>query len=283
MRGRLAPWALLLLVVPLLPPPALGQTLQDEACRAPILSIQETPAYLAPGRDYNILFAIDNPNGPPVEAVRATVTTTAPAGWTAVAIQRDVTLGRGDVSVSAIAITTPNRGTGEARGNVTVLVTFVCTSGDIQTSAFSTMTIPVAIEGFQVPWPIVLGAFAVLAAGVAILGVRRLRRGVALSSPVPVRPVAPGKSVKFTYVVENRRGKPQSFRVLHEGLPEGWGLHLALPQVELEPGEEKQLWAILKAPAQASLGQEVPVTLRLVDAEGREATRGTLHARVEAE
>lgn len=278
----MAAWALAagLLVLVLLAPGAHAQELQGPACRAPILSVQETPRVLRPGTDYNLLFAIDNPNGPPVDAVRATVTTTAPAGWTAVAAQRDLTLGPKNVSVSAIAVTTPNRGTGAAEGNITIVVTFVCTSGDIQTSAFSTETVEVAIEQFQAPWPLVLGGFAVLAAGVGVLGVRRLRRGVAIASPTPERAVAPGKSVKFTLLVENRRGKPQSYRLQHEGVPEGWGVHLALTDVELEPGEEKHLWAILKAPAQAPVGQDVPVVLRLVDPEGREAARTALRVRV---
>lgn len=267
----------------LLPVPASAQALQDQACRAPILSVQHTPRVLRPGTDYNLLFAIDNPNGPPVEAVRATVTTTAPAGWTAVAAQRDLTLGPKNVSVSAIAVTTPNRGTGAAQGNITILVTFVCTSGDIQTSAFRTETVEVAIEDFQAPWLLVLGGFGVLAAGVGVLGARRLRRGVALTSATPERPVAPGKSVKFTLLVENRRGKPQAFRLQHEGVPEGWGLHLALTDLELEPGEEKHLWAILRAPAEAPLGREVTIVLRLVDGEGREASRTAVHARVAVE
>lgn len=274
----LAATALLLLA--LSPGPAAAQDLQDQACRAPILSVQDTPRVLRPGTDYSVQFAIDNPNGPPVEAVRATVTTTAPAGWTAVAAQRDLTMGPRDVAVIPIAVTTPNRGTGAPQGHITILVTFVCTSGDIQTSAFQTETIEVAIEEFQAPWLLVLGGFAVLAAGVAILGARRLRRGVALSSPSPSRAVQAGKSVKFTLQVENRRGKPQAFRLQHEGVPEGWGLHLALTEVELEPGEEKHLWAVLRAPAEAPLGQEAAVALRLVDGEGREAARALVRARV---
>ena len=283
-RGAARAWALpaALLVLLLLLPAAAAQEFQGQACQAPILSVQDTPRVLRPGTDYNLLFAIDNPNGPPVDAVRATVTTTAPAGWTAVAAQRDLTLGPKNVSVSALAVTTPNRGTGAAEGNITIVVTFVCTSGDIQTSAFSTETVEVAIEQFQAPWPLVLGGFAILAAGVGVLGVRRLRRGVALSSPAPERAVEPGKSVKFTLLVENRRGKPQSYRLRAEGVPEGWGVHLALADVELEPGEEKHLWAILKAPPHATLGQEVPVALVLADAEGREAARTGLLVRVGA-
>lgn len=279
MRGDALLAALLL---GLLMPPAAAQS-EFRACDRPILEIEEPPPAVPPGETYSLLFAIENPNGESVDAVRATITTTAPAGWTAVPAQRDLTLGPENVSVNALAITAPNRGTGQAEGNITILVTFVCTSGDIQTSAFATRTVPVAIQGFQAPWPVVLGAFAVLAGGVAVLGYRRLRRGVAMGTHVPERPVLPGKSVKFTFVIENRRGKPQSLRLLQQGAPEGWGLHLALTDVELEPGEEKSLWAILKAPALARPGHEVDLLLRLEDAEGREAARMPLRARVVAE
>ena len=278
MRGSAALAAVLLGL--LLAPGADAQP-EPRACDRPVLEMQEAPQRIPPGTTYSLLFAIENPNGPPVDAVRATITTTAPAGWTAVPAQRDLTLGPQNVSVNALAITAPNRGTGQAQGNITILVTFVCTSGDIQTSAFATRNVPVAIEGFQAPWPVVLGAFAVLAAGVGILGYRRLRRGVAMSSPQPDRAVAPGKSVKFTFVVENRRGKPQRLRLIAEGVPEGWGLHLALTELDLEPGEEKSLWAILKAPPQAQPGQEATLVLRMHDGEGREGAHLPLRARVE--
>lgn len=256
---------------------------QSQGCLGPVVAVQEAPRVVQAGAAYSVLFAIQNPNGPPVDAVRATVTTTAPAGWTAVPAQRDLTLGPMGVNWNALAITAPTRGTGELGGNITILVSFTCTSGEIQKSAFTTETIEVAIEGFRVPWAPVLGGFALLVLGVAVLSLRRLRRGVAMSTPTPERPIPPGKSVKFTFLVENRRGKPQSLRLVPEGVPEGWSLHLALTDVELEPGEEKSLWAILKAPGSAPVGQEVDVLLRLMAKDGREGARLALRARVAAE
>jgi len=141
--------------------------------------------------------------------------------------------------------------------------------------------IAVEIEAFNAPWPLVLGAFAVLAGGVTVLGVRRLRRGVAINAHGKEREVAPGKSVKFTFSVENRRGKPQRLRLVPEGVPEGWTLHMALEGVDLEPGEEKTLWAILKAPFLAQPGQDVTVTLHLEDDRGvRDLGHAVLRARV---
>ena len=81
-------------------------------------------------------------------------------------------------------------------------------------------------------------------------------------------------------MVENRRGKPQRLRLSAEGVPEGWTLHLALVDVELEPGEEKTLWAILRAPPLASIGATIPITLRLAGERGAEAASATLHAHV---
>ncbi|HET6404223.1 MAG TPA: hypothetical protein VFH78_06210 [Candidatus Thermoplasmatota archaeon] len=265
----------------LLAGPAYAQpTLQPEACRAPILSVERPPVHFDPGSSRSLLMVIENPNRAPVDSVRATITTTAPAGWTAIPAQRELTLGPRNFSLTPLALTAPNRGSGASEGNVTVLVTFVCTSGDIQTSASAAEVVGVALRPFEAPWPLVLGAFALLAGGVIILGVRRLRRSTAILPLGADRDVAPGHSVKFTFVVENRRGKPQRLRLSAEGLPEGWSIHLALVDLELEPGEEKKLWAILKAPPLAQPGTDLAITLRLTGARGAEAASATLHAHV---
>lgn len=270
------------LLLVLLAPPAAAQE-QAEACRAPVLSLQQPPGDFEPGEATSLLFAIENPNGAPVEAVRATVTTSAPAGWTATTAQRELTLGPRNVSLNAIAVAAPNRGTGVASGNITMLVTFVCTRGDIQTSASAAAVLEVRISEFRAPWPIVLGAFSLLAVGVALMGYRRLRRGVAILPTQSERTVEPGKSVKYTFVVENRRGRPQRFHLLPVGVPEGWTIHLALENVELEPGEEKTLWAILKAPPGAPAGTDVHVTLRLENVRGgRDGASAPIRARVVA-
>lgn len=242
--------------------PAHAQS-ADVGCQEPILTLAQQPPRVTPGHAYNLLYAVENANGPRIEAVRATVTTTAPAGWSAIPAQRDFTLGPRDVAFDVLAITAPNRGAGEASGNITLAVTFVCTSGAVQTSASTSTTIPVRIESFQAPWPIVLTGFLILAAGVTVLGVRRLRRGVALVPLQAERTLEPGKSAKLTLTVENRRGKPQSLAFRALGVPPDWGIHLALSQVDLEPGEEKTLWAIVRAPPTAEHGLVLPITLVL--------------------
>lgn len=256
---------------------------QPEACRAPVLELQEPPNGFGPGSSTSLLMAIENPNGPPVENVLASVATTAPAGWTAIPAQRELTLGPSNVSITALAVTAPNRGSGAATGNVTILVTFVCTSGEIQTRASTAASLPVGLTPFQAPWPLVLTAFLLLLGGVVVLGVRRLRRGVAVSPRAVDRDVTPGKGTKFTFVVDNRRGKPQRLKIRSEGVPDGWTLHLALDSVDLEPGEEKALWAILKAPITAAPGLDVAVILHLEDQRGtRDVATAQLRARVQA-
>lgn len=284
MLGRPAAAILVALLSVLLAPHAAAQEeRQPEACRAPVLSLQQPPGDFEPGQATSLLFAIENPNGPPVEAVRATVTTSAPAGWTATTAQRELTLGPRNVSLNAIAVAAPNRGTGVASGNITMLVTFVCTRGDIQTSASAAAVLEVRISEFRAPWPVVLGSFSLLAVGVALMGYRRLRRGVAIVPTQRERPVEAGKSVKYTFVIENRRGRPQRFHLLPVGVPEGWTIHLALENVELEPGEEKTLWAILKAPPTATAGTEVLITLRLENVRGgRDGASAPIRAHVVA-
>jgi hypothetical protein len=267
-------WIVLLLLAL---PAVAAQPPQPEACRAPVLAVQHPPGPFEAGGSMSLRIAVENPNRAPVDSVRATVTTTAPAGWSATPAQRELTLGPQNVSINAMAVTAPNRGSGAGEGNITVLVTFVCSSGDIQTSASAAETIGVTLRAFAPPWPVVLGAFAVLATGVTILGLRRLRRGIAVTTLGDEREVAPGRSVKFTLAVENRRGRPQRLHLRHDGVPEGWAIHLALDTIELEPGEEKLLWAILKAPPHAQHGTEVSVHLRF-DAAGREVAAATLRA-----
>jgi uncharacterized membrane protein len=275
---RLGPSALLLLLLAA-HAAAQGTSVQPEACRPPVLAVEQPSGPFTPGDAVSLLMAVENPNGAPVDSVRATLTTTAPAGWTATPAQRELTLGPKNVSITTLAVTAPNRGSGAGGGNVTILVTFVCTSGDIQTSASASETLSVALRAFAPPWPLVLGGFAVLAGGVTVLGLRRLQRGVAFVALGDAREVAPGRSVKFTFSVENRRGRPQQLTLVASDVPPGWALHLALETVELEPGEEKTIWVILKAPPQAQHAEEVPVSLRLL-AGAREVAAADVRARV---
>jgi uncharacterized membrane protein len=281
MRSASAATAAVVLALALAPALALAQE-QTSACRAPVLSVQPVPDAFEPGSSTTILFAVQNDNQqPPVDAVRATVTTTAPAGWSATPAQREMTLAPRGQQLVPLAITAPNRGSGQPAGNITLTVLFVCTSGDIQTSASTSAAIAVQIVQFEAPWSLVLAGFLVLAAGVAVLGYRRFRRGVALWPLTPERSVEPGKSAKFTFNVENRRGKPQRFRVETTGAPEGWSVHRALDELELEPGEEKTLWIILRAPPGAALDELVELHLRLVSE--RETIEARSRARVASE
>ena len=96
------------------------------------------------------------------------------------------------------------------------------------------------------------------------------------------RAIEPGKSAKFTFTVHNRRGKPATYALAGLGLPDGWSLHLALPQVDVEPGEEKTLWAIVRAPPTVAPGDTVPFTIRLQGARGpRDGGIAQFVARVE--
>jgi hypothetical protein len=251
------------------------------ACQAPVLALPQTPKTFEPGASFNLPFAIENPNDASVELVRADVKVTTPDGWTAIPARRELTLGPRDAEQNVLAITAPSRGTGAAAGNITLSVEFVCVTGIVQRSSLPAQhVLQVSIRSFQAPWPVVLGAFAILAVGVVILGLRRLRRGVAISPTQRERPIVPGKSAKFTFIVENRRGKPARYHLLPAGIPEGWSIHLALEEVELEPGEEKTLWAILKAPPTAAPMADVPFTLRLVGAGAGDGAAAEMVARV---
>lgn len=284
MRGSAITAAALVLLVALAFPLVAAQSDDDGAgtCRPPRLAFPHAPRVFEPGDSYNLPFAVENPNGQHVEVARAEIKVTTPDGWTAIPARRELTMAPGTVQHNVLSITAPSRGTGAASGNITLSVTFVCTTGVVQqTSPPAEHVLDVRIRGFEAPWLVVIGAFAVLAGSVAILSLRRLRRGIVISASPAAREVEAGKSAKYTFVVHNRRGKPARYHVLPLGLPEGWTIHLALEEVELEPGEEKTLWAILRAPATAAPGQDVAFTLRLQGQRGpRDATSVSLTARV---
>ncbi|MEA3201238.1 MAG: hypothetical protein QOE90_2666 [Thermoplasmata archaeon] len=269
--------ALVLALAPLGVASAQGQG----GCQSPILAMPQPPASFAPGQSFTLSFAIENVNEAPIKAVRAQVTSVAPAGWSVAASQTEVTLGPKNFTTDALAITAPSRGGGEERGNITLHVTFVCTTGDTLTTSSADATVPVSLEPLTAPSTIVYGALAAVAVLVAILGSRRLRRGVGIVPARLERDVEPGKSVKYVFRVENRRSRPQRLALLGVGVPEGWSLHLALDDVELEPGEEKSLWAVLRCAADAPAGSEATMTLRLESPRGpREGATATLVAKV---
>jgi len=210
-----------------------------------------------------VAFAVENRNQPPVEAVLVTVTTTSPSGWTANAAAREFSLGPGNVTFSALEITSPDRGSGAGVGNVSLHVTFVCPRGDVRTTSAADAIVHVRLAQLSAPWPLAVGAVLVLGSAVTVLALRRVRRGVALVPKQRMRTMRPGQSVKFNFDVENRRGRPSRFHLLVEGLPDGWSAHLALDRVDLEPGEEKALWAIVHSPIAVTPGTQVEFQLRL--------------------
>lgn len=282
--SRGAALVLALLLLAWLAPLALAQSGEGQApCAPPRLAFPRAPRVVDPGGSFNLPFAVENPNGPHVEIARADIKVTTPDGWTAIPQRRELTMAPESVQHNVLAVTAPTRGTGAASGNVTISVSFVCTSGVVQQSSTPVQhVVEVRIRAFEAPWLVVIGAFGIFALGVAILGVRRLRRSVVLAPVQAERPIEPGKSAKYTFIVHNRRGKPARYHLVVGDLPEGWTIHLALDDVELEPGEEKTLWAILRAPATAPEGVDVPFTLRLQGERGpRDGATATLRARVQ--
>lgn len=250
-------------------------------CQPPILEMPRAPDVFAPGGSFNLPFHVQNPNAAPT-VVNATVQVVTPDGWSATPAQRAFSLGADGIAPNLLTITAPVRGTGASLGNITLSITFTCVTGPVQKSSVpSEAVLEVRISSFQAPWSVVLAAFGILASGVGILAVRRIRRAVALRPTARERSLTAGKSAKFTFVVENRRGEPAKYRLVASGVPEGWSLHVALTDVDLEPGEEKTLWAILRAPPDASPGAVAAFTLRLLAArDAREGASVTLVGRV---
>lgn len=257
-RVAVTAWLLAMLVAPTLPAQST-----EGSCGPPLLAFPPAPRNYEPGGAFSIPFAVENPNGH-VEVARADIRVTTPDGWSAVPARRELTLGPHAVQQNVLALTAPTRGTGAPAGNITISVTLVCITGVVQQSSLPAQhVLDVRIRSFEAPWLAVIGVFLVLTAGVTVLGIRRVRKSVLLTPTTPERAIEPGRSAKYTFTIHNRRGKPAEYDLVVGGLPPGWSIHLALDHVALEPGEEKTLWAILKAPPDAPRGEAVPFALRL--------------------
>lgn len=96
---------------------------------------------------------------------------------------------------------------------------------------------------------------------VGYLGYRRRHR-IRVTSSDPEQTTHPGEGSNFPILLENRSGEAITVALEAERVPEGWVAFLPLPNVELEPGETRELWLTIKPPADASLGSETEILVR---------------------
>lgn len=267
MPPRLARAAALfaLALVALHPAPAASAQ-QAEACLPPGLTLQKGPSAWEPGSRFVLQFAVDNPNEPPVESVTARLFTTAPQGWTASLAETALTLTPGASRIDPLTVTAPRRGTGVASGEIAISVQVTChRAGGVDARSLATTSFDVQLTAIRVPW-LLVGALvlATLAATAVVWVVRRSQPGVVVASSASEKPLAPGKGTHFPLLVGNRRREPDAIALSLADVPAGWTAHVAVPELELEGREEREIWLSVRAPAEARPGDEATIRVRAV-------------------
>lgn len=246
-------------------------------CGAITLTPSADHLVVPPGEVRVLRFGIEKADE---EVARASITVTAPPGWSAVASNPTPVLdGRAPV-LNAISVVAPARGTGVTEGEVVVTVETVCEGAE--EGATASAAIRVEVE------PLSRGLVGLLAslgvAGVVVLlgiGVVSRLAGVGVTSAEPDRVVAPGATASFRIVVENKRTVPERVTLAVGALPAGWSVVVPAPELDLEPREEKEVWLAVRAPVDARAGTETDVVVHAaLKEEPRRAAAIVLRARV---
>lgn len=267
--------ALLVAALALLAAPATAQS----GCDAPELTLEETPGTFQPQGTTTLAVTITNPN--PV-AADATFTLNAPAGWTTGQERQTVTVASGSSEEIRFTVTAPAQRQGVAQGRVVAESSLQCNyTFTMPTSSVASTSFDVAVEQSSTPWTTMLAGGVILVGGVfAVLAVRSRRASLELDCAEPLKEVSAGRGASFPLHLVNRRGEPDTVRLELLEVPEGWSAFVAVPEIELEPKEERELWLMIRSPPEASAGESATVTVEAVPARGDQGDRTVVRATV---
>lgn len=130
---------------------------------------------------------------------------------------------------------------------------------------------------------VVLGSVAVLSVVGYPVVRRRTQAHAEASTPGSVQRIPPGSGGSFPVVVRNAGGKAGVFELELEGLPADWSGFLALPSLELEPGEEETVQVLVRPPDDAGSADRAMVRVRVSPDGGGDAEVVELTAQVNPE
>ncbi|MBI4393239.1 MAG: hypothetical protein HY556_05510 [Euryarchaeota archaeon] len=100
-----------------------------------------------------------------------------------------------------------------------------------------------------------------IVAGAAYLVLTTKPVGVRLKTAEGTKELAPGRGASFPVVLQNRSDKADTAVFKVAEVPAGWSAFMALPEIQVGPKEEKNLWLMVKAPPDAKEGESVKVAL----------------------
>lgn len=123
------------------------------------------------------------------------------------------------------------------------------------------------LDQFRLPLEGVLAGVVLigLVAGIVVLA-RRAPRALVADAPEPLKMVRPGRGASFPVVVRNPSREAVSAQLEVGAVPEGWSAFMPLPDLQLAPREERNLFLMVRAPEEAQAGQAVDVEVTVRDA-----------------
>lgn len=269
---------LVLFLVALAAPLAAAQIPGVPPGCGPLEATVTVPAALAPGERGDVTISVENAGN--FVATVTVAANVADAGWSLV----DSADQTGDVpaggSASFTYSVTPAEGAAEtATVNFSVSGTCnppvgACPQGACDAAPVNqsgTVTLRPA-EGLRFPglenvdFPV-----EYLIAGIVLVGIaaaipfllRKKKGDVAADCPEPLKMVRPGRGTSFPIELRNPGAEPATARFEVGPLPEGWSAFMPLPEVQLAARETRNLWLMVRAPAEAATGAMADIELRL--------------------
>ncbi|HWG90680.1 MAG TPA: hypothetical protein VNZ52_07505 [Candidatus Thermoplasmatota archaeon] len=266
-----------------LAPAALAQGDGTQRCRAPLLTVPEPPGPFEPGNARPFTVMVANPNPVPGQ-VKLTVPQDAmPPGWSAIVGESARAVSPGGEASFTVTVAAPARGVGQEAGDVKLTASMACQTEPIATQSIpTTHTLHVELAVFGLAWVLWgLGLAAAVAGAIVLMVVRGRRRSVHLRCEAGTKPVPPGDAASFPLLVENHTPERLKAHLTVRVHGAGWSAFLAVDEVDLDAGEAVELWASLRAPAEAAAGAEgrATVTAARVD-RPRDRATVTLKGRV---
>ncbi len=270
--GRVRAWAVLFALTLVLPLAAHGAQAQLGGTCGPV-SIATTPeeVSLEPGGNATVDVAVTN-DGSLDGSARLDLS--VPQGWDVQPAERTFGLAAGateTVTVTVKASTDADRFSPPY--NLDATASLDC--GAAGASDPATATVGLALDtgggaggtggddggpGLGTAGLVFLGAVAVLTVLGALPWVQS-RRALRVEAKEPLLGVEPGEGVSFPVEVENRGKEPDTVRFDMDGVPDGWSAFIAVPSLDLDAGEHRTLWVLVRSPPDARAGDVATVNV----------------------
>ncbi|HVL88043.1 MAG TPA: hypothetical protein VM681_08600 [Candidatus Thermoplasmatota archaeon] len=249
---------------------------QQPVCAAAsyALAVDPATARLPPGETaaYNVTLASTDAV---TASVRLSFSQPDAAEWSRAPEAEEFTLAPGSTKTVVLRLTAP-QSVGAARfAGVTATASVTCpppipvpgappVSGPVLTQTV-TASLEVPPPPFVPPsgGGVGLGVLLLFPLALAAVGagawwyLRSMGAPPLLSAPEPRKNVEPGKGVSFPLRLRNGSSQRATLRLDVQGGAEGWTAFLAMPDVQLDPREERTLYVLVRSPAGARAGEHV--------------------------